>query len=83
VSTPEAPITARELLLSGCIHDVHDGVKVLGDVSVPLCGVYAVVEQRAGSRVFAITTTYRADTGVTVCNQGDRSAGWERKMHVL
>ncbi|QRV86543.1 ribosomal proteins 50S-L15, 50S-L18e, 60S-L27A [Ceratobasidium sp. AG-Ba] len=31
VSTPAAPITARELLLSGCIHDVHDGVKVLGD----------------------------------------------------
>lgn len=31
-STPENPITARELLLSGCIHDVHDGVKLLGDV---------------------------------------------------
>ncbi|CAE7209836.1 unnamed protein product, partial [Rhizoctonia solani] len=32
-SSPTRPITARELLLSGCIHDVHDGVKVLGDVS--------------------------------------------------
>ncbi|CAE6436620.1 unnamed protein product [Rhizoctonia solani] len=31
VSSPTHPITARELLLSGCIHDVHDGVKVLGD----------------------------------------------------
>ena len=31
-STPENPITARELLLSGCIHDVHDGIKLLGDV---------------------------------------------------
>ena len=31
-STPEKPITASELLLSGCIHDVHDGVKVLADV---------------------------------------------------
>ncbi|KAJ7684782.1 ribosomal protein L18e/L15P [Mycena polygramma] len=30
-SSPERPITARELLLSGCIHDVHDGIKVLGD----------------------------------------------------
>ncbi|KDN51822.1 hypothetical protein RSAG8_00371, partial [Rhizoctonia solani AG-8 WAC10335] len=30
-SSPTHPITARELLLSGCIHDVHDGVKVLGD----------------------------------------------------
>src|ERR1700733_1851164 len=31
--TPENPITARHLLLSGCIHDVHDGVKLLGNVS--------------------------------------------------
>ncbi|THV08069.1 ribosomal protein L15 [Dendrothele bispora CBS 962.96] len=30
-SSPENPITARELLLSGCIHDAHDGVKILGD----------------------------------------------------
>ncbi|KAG6878763.1 hypothetical protein C0993_008062 [Termitomyces sp. T159_Od127] len=30
-SSPEQPITARELLLSGCIHDVHDGIKILGD----------------------------------------------------
>ncbi|TRM68394.1 ribosomal protein L18e/L15P [Schizophyllum amplum] len=30
-STPEKPITARELLLSGCIHSVHEGVKILGD----------------------------------------------------
>ncbi|EED84154.1 predicted protein [Postia placenta Mad-698-R] len=30
-SSPEKPITARELLLSGCIHQVHDGIKLLGD----------------------------------------------------
>ncbi|CAK5279514.1 unnamed protein product [Mycena citricolor] len=30
-SSPESPITARELLLSGCVHDVHDGIKLLGD----------------------------------------------------
>ncbi|PFH47170.1 hypothetical protein AMATHDRAFT_7014 [Amanita thiersii Skay4041] len=29
-SSPEKPITARELLLSGCVHNVHDGIKVLG-----------------------------------------------------
>lgn len=35
-SSPDSPITARELLLSGCINNVHDGVKVLGNVrSVP------------------------------------------------
>jgi len=30
-SSPEKPITARELLLSGCIHDAHDGIKILGN----------------------------------------------------
>ncbi|OCH95264.1 ribosomal protein L15 [Obba rivulosa] len=30
-SSPEKPITARELLLSGCIHNVHDGIKLLGN----------------------------------------------------
>lgn len=34
VSSPEKPITARELLLSGCVHDVHDGIKVLGNVRI-------------------------------------------------
>jgi large subunit ribosomal protein L15 len=33
-SSPTEPITARELLLSGCIHQVHDGVKLLGDVRI-------------------------------------------------
>ena len=32
-SSPNKPITARELLLSGCVHNVHDGIKLLGDVS--------------------------------------------------
>ena len=32
-SSPENPITARELLQSGCVHQVHDGIKLLGDVS--------------------------------------------------
>ncbi|KAF8480272.1 ribosomal protein L15 [Russula ochroleuca] len=30
-SSPENPITAKELVLSGCIHNAHDGVKLLGD----------------------------------------------------
>ncbi|EMD38692.1 hypothetical protein CERSUDRAFT_113866, partial [Gelatoporia subvermispora B] len=30
-SSPEKPITAKELLLSGCVHNVHDGIKLLGD----------------------------------------------------
>ena len=32
VSSPEKPITARELVMSGCIHNAHDGVKLLGNV---------------------------------------------------
>lgn len=32
VSSPEKPITAKELLLSGCVHSVHDGIKILGNV---------------------------------------------------
>ncbi|KIP03905.1 hypothetical protein PHLGIDRAFT_76858 [Phlebiopsis gigantea 11061_1 CR5-6] len=32
-SSPENPITARELLLSGCVHDVHDGIKLLASGS--------------------------------------------------
>ena len=39
VSTPEQPITARELLLSGCVHDAKDGIKILGDVRVFLASV--------------------------------------------
>ena len=31
-SSPENPITARDLVTSGCIHNAHDGVKLLGDV---------------------------------------------------
>ncbi|KAF5330782.1 hypothetical protein D9619_005653 [Psilocybe cf. subviscida] len=29
-SSPDNPITARDLLASGCIHNAHDGVKILG-----------------------------------------------------
>lgn len=35
-SSPDKPITARDLLLSGCIHQVHDGIKLLGSVSTDL-----------------------------------------------
>lgn len=38
-SSPESPITARDLLKSGCVHNVHDGIKLLGDVSSALLGM--------------------------------------------
>lgn len=36
-SSPTQPITAKELLLSGCVHNVHDGIKLLGDVGMQFC----------------------------------------------
>ncbi|THH15886.1 hypothetical protein EW146_g4665 [Bondarzewia mesenterica] len=46
-STPETPITARELLMSGCIHDAHDGVKLLGDGAEHLKVPIHIVPSRA------------------------------------
>ncbi|KAL5533390.1 MRPL10 [Sanghuangporus sanghuang] len=46
-SSPEKPITARELLLSGCIHNVHDGVKILGDGAEHLKMPVHIVASRA------------------------------------
>lgn len=47
-SSPEKPITARELLLSGCIHQVHDGIKLLGDVGFALMD--SLIATNASSR---------------------------------
>ncbi|KAI0055478.1 ribosomal protein L15 [Artomyces pyxidatus] len=46
-STPEEPITARELVLSGCIHDPHDGVKLLGSGAEQLKVPIHIVPSRA------------------------------------
>ncbi|KZS89865.1 ribosomal protein L15 [Sistotremastrum niveocremeum HHB9708] len=43
----ENPITARELLLSGCVHDVHDGIKLLGAGSEHLRSPIHIVPSRA------------------------------------
>lgn len=46
-STAEKPITARELLLSGCVHDVHDGIKLLGDGASTLTTPIHITPSRA------------------------------------
>ncbi|THH10001.1 hypothetical protein EW145_g1620 [Phellinidium pouzarii] len=46
-SSPEKPITARELLLSGCVHNVHDGIKLLGDGSEHLKSPIYIEPSRA------------------------------------
>ncbi|KAH9946327.1 ribosomal protein L15 [Epithele typhae] len=46
-STPEKPITARDLLHSGCVHNVHDGVKLLGNGAEFLKAPIHIVPSRA------------------------------------
>ncbi|KAI5119105.1 hypothetical protein M0805_004875 [Coniferiporia weirii] len=46
-SSPEKPITARELLLSGCVHNIHDGIKLLGDGAEHLKAPIHIVPSRA------------------------------------
>ncbi|KAK2467098.1 hypothetical protein APHAL10511_001356 [Amanita phalloides] len=54
-SSPEKPITARELLLSGCVHDVHDGVKILGNGAEYLKSPIFITPSRASkSAIVAI-----------------------------
>lgn len=46
-SSPGEFITARELLLSGCVHDVHDGIKILGNGAQHFKSPIYVVASRA------------------------------------
>ncbi|KAI0048247.1 ribosomal protein L15 [Auriscalpium vulgare] len=46
-SAPERPITARELVSSGCVHDPKDGVKVLADGCEQLKVPIHIVPSRA------------------------------------
>ncbi|KAF4615452.1 hypothetical protein D9613_002876 [Agrocybe pediades] len=57
-SSSTHPITARDLLLSGCIHNVHDGVKVLGDGSEYLRQpIYIIASRASQSAIQAIERT--------------------------
>ncbi|TFK42815.1 ribosomal protein L18e/L15P [Crucibulum laeve] len=54
-SSPENPITARELLMSGCIHDVHDGIKILGDGAEHFKDpIYVIASRASKSAIDAI-----------------------------
>ncbi|EPQ58721.1 hypothetical protein GLOTRDRAFT_126750 [Gloeophyllum trabeum ATCC 11539] len=52
-SSPTQPITARELLLSGCIHNVHDGIKLLGDGADRLKTPVHITPSRASKSAIA------------------------------
>ncbi|KIJ44395.1 hypothetical protein M422DRAFT_30520 [Sphaerobolus stellatus SS14] len=46
-STPEKPITVKELLFSGCVHNAQDGVKILGDGATHLTSPIHIIASRA------------------------------------
>jgi len=46
-SSPTSPITAKELVLSGCVHNAHDGIKILADGSEQLKNAIHIVASRA------------------------------------
>ncbi|KDR81417.1 hypothetical protein GALMADRAFT_239303 [Galerina marginata CBS 339.88] len=54
-SSPENPITARDLLRSGCVHNVHDGIKVLGDGAQHFkTPIYIIASRASKSAIDAI-----------------------------
>ncbi|KAF8163111.1 ribosomal protein L18e/L15P [Crassisporium funariophilum] len=54
-SSPENPITARSLLRSGCVHNVHDGIKILGDGAEEFkTPIYVVASRASKSAIDAI-----------------------------
>ncbi|KAL1727217.1 ribosomal protein L18e/L15P [Schizophyllum commune] len=66
-SSPEKPITARELVQSGCVHGAHEGVKILGDVRLILAHfktpIYITPSRASKSAIRAI----EAAGGKVVC----------------
>ncbi|KAJ7581101.1 ribosomal protein L18e/L15P [Mycena floridula] len=63
-SSPENPITARELLLSGCIHNAHDGIKVLGDGASAFHSKIYITPSRASKMAIK---AIEAHGGAVVC----------------
>ena len=64
VSSPENPITARELLLSGCVHNVHDGIKLLADGAENLKSPVHIKVSRASKSAIKLV---EAAGGSVVC----------------
>ncbi|OBZ75650.1 50S ribosomal protein L15 [Grifola frondosa] len=86
-SSPEKPITARELLESGCIHQIHDGVKLLGDGSQFLKSPIHI-PLRARLRVLFVQLRRRAaacSASITILSLSEIASTGERtgyKLHL-
>lgn len=65
------PISAHELYASRCIHDYHDGVKVLGDGAHQLRDPIQLVVSRASSQAIAAV---EAAGGTIVCKYYTRTS---------
>jgi hypothetical protein len=78
-SSPESPITARELVSSGCIHNAHDGVKLLGDVRhlpcLPSGSFLDATLASPGCATSQSTDTHHAFSRVQVCHRSRRESG--------
>jgi len=93
-SSRENPITARELLLSGCVHNVHDGIKLLGDGAEHLQSTVHIRPSRASRSAIkaieklggSVVCTYYNTLALRDCVHGrtDRvSAAPTRKTDIL
>ena len=82
-SSPENPITARELLLSGCVHDVHDGIKLLASVCSHPYVVMDIVDCHTGLRVLEDCHSYHAVKSVEDCHPRCREARRHSFLQIL
>lgn len=87
LSTPDRPITARELLHSGCVHSVQDGIKLLGDVRYTSKSFMAAQLTSPtpfqGCRASEVARLPGGGQGVAVCYQSYRGERREGGVQVL
>jgi hypothetical protein len=85
VSTPEQPITARELLLSGCVHDVKDGIKILGDVRIFIAFVESPSQVffSSGKGISPKPDSLSLFSCVQIRNHSNRTFGWYPLLQIL
>lgn len=87
-SSPEKPITARELVTSGCIHNARDGVKLLSDVRhhLPAFCLHFLTRflmrcwESPGFRTSRSSNTHYAFSRVQVCHPRRRETGRHGSM---
>ena len=85
-STPEKPITAKELLLSGCVHNVHDGIKLLGNVRFFIAQVVfhcMLMVEFAGCGILEGSRAHYPFSCIEECHSSHRSQRRHRVLPIL